>query len=270
MTIPLKSPKEIQIIKKGGKKLSQILVKLVKFTKVGTNLLEIENKANELILKAGMQPAFKLVPDYYWATCLNVNDSIVHGIPSDYQLKENDVLSIDIGAYYKGFNTDTCYSFRISKKQKALRLRSGQANVDEIDRFLAVGRHALEEAKKQVKEGNYVGYISQAIQNTIEGAGYNCARSLTGHGVGKDLHESPLIPCFLDKNVTSTPPLFQGMVLAIEIIYMQGSFDLIHNHKDGWTIRTKDGKISAVFEETVAITSNGLVVLTGLPRLSTG
>lgn len=266
MNIPLKTPQEIQIMTSGGKKLSRILSQLVKFTHVGTNLLDIEKKANELIAQEGAKPAFKRVKNYHWATCLNVNEGIVHGVPKDYQIKENDVLSIDIGIFDNGFNTDMCHSFKIRSRKERDEIR----NYDETDRFLAVGRQALEEAKKQVKAGNHVGDISQTIQNTIEGAGYNCARTLTGHGVGRLLHEPPLIPCILIENIASTPMLTVGMVLAIEIIYMQGNYDLVHDQKDKWTISTKDGKISAVFEETVAITSNGLVVLTGLPGLFSG
>jgi len=250
----IKTSKELQIMKEGGQKLSAILTELFDFAKEGINLLEIESKAVQLIKKSGGEPGFMKVPNYHWATCININDEIVHGVPKDYILKNQDVLNIDIGLFYKGLHSDmsgTVY-FR-DRKDK------------EIEKFLETGRKALKLAEKKARENNRIGHISQRIQQIIEKEGYNCARNLTGHGIGKNLHEEPMIPCILNKPINYTPILKQGMTLAIEVIYMQGEPDLVMNSKDGWTIKTKDGKISAVFEETVAVSKDEAVVLTKLP-----
>jgi methionyl aminopeptidase len=273
MSINIKTPNEIKIMQEGGIKLSRILKQLVSSTRVGTSLLDIEKLANELIIKEGGEAAFKRVPGYFWATCLNINEGIVHGVPFDYELKNNDLLSIDIGMFYKGFNTDTCVTIGIKQSafgnqpfDYAQGKQSAKSNkIDEIDKFLIAGRQALKAAKKEAQPGNFVGHISRKIQEIIEGKGYACARTLTGHGVGKLLHEEPLIPCFLDKDIRETPLLEENMVIAIEIIYCQGSSELVTEAKDGWTIKTKDGKMSGVLEETVALCKNGPLVLTELP-----
>lgn len=268
MNISIKSSKEIQIMKQGGEKLSQILTNLIQSIKPGTNLLEIEKRALQLIKVAGGEPAFARVPGYHWATCLNINEEIVHGIPKDYQIREGDVVNVDIGLYYQEFNTDMSTTIKVQNStclpaRQELKVQSDK----EIDLFLATGRRALEEAKKQAIPGNRVGHISKKIQEIIESAGFNCARNLTGHGIGKKLHEPPAIPCLLDRKLSETPLLKEGMTLAIEVIYTQGKPDLIVG-PDRWTIKTKDGKISAVFEETIAVTKNEPLVLTELPLLS--
>jgi len=197
MKIPLKSPEEIKIMQEGGRKLSAVLRQLVEMAKPGVTLADVEKRAQDLIKKTGGVPGFARVAGYKWATCINVNDGIVHGIPDETEIKEGDVVSVDIGLFYKGLNTDTCrtvYAQSLSQKPKA----KSQKHED-INLFLKTGKQALEEAIKQAKVGNRVGHISRAIQKRIEGAGYSSVRNLTGHGVGKKLHEPPQIPCFLDK-----------------------------------------------------------------------
>jgi len=254
MEIPIKTNQQIELMKQGGSKLSQILFSLVKMVKVGTNIVDIEAKANQLIRKAGGQPAFKRVPGYHWATCININDGIVHGIPKDYLIKDQDLVSIDIGMFYQGFNTDMCYAFQVGSHD--------QATTD----FLKAGKKALTAVNALAKPLNYIGHLSQKTQEIIEGHGYNCARSLTGHGVGLKLHEPPSIPCFLNGEVSQTPMIKAGMTLAIEIIYTQGEPDLVVDDQDKWTIRTKDGKMATVFENTIAVLENGPLVLTPLPN----
>ena len=262
MTIPLKSQQDIKKIKAGGEKLSSVLTALVAATKAGTNVLDIEKKAVQLIKLKGGVPGFMKVPYYKWATCININEGIVHGVPRNYVIKLGDVVSIDIGMYYQGFHTDMCYTFQVKNPKSSINSKKNK----EAAKFLAAGKLALKEAIKQAKPGNRVGNISQKINEVISGAGYNVALNLTGHGVGKKLHEPPAIPCFLIKPIKETPLLKPGMVLAIEIIYCQGKPDLIIDQIDGWTIKTKDGKISAVFEETIALLSDGSLVLTKLPK----
>jgi len=249
MNIPLKTSEEIRIMRQGGEKLSQILEKLVRFTRPGVKLIEIEKLAWSLIEKTGGKPGFALVPGYNWATCININDGIVHGIPDQKEIKDGDVVSIDIGIFYKGLNTDMCRSFQVGKKDPG------------TDKFLKTGKKALKQAIKQAKVGNRIGHISKAIQDTIEGAGFTCIRNLTGHGVGKKLHEPPQIPCFLDKKIKETPLIEKGMTLAIEVIYALGSHTN-YTKIDNWTIATSDGKISTVFEKTIAVINDGSLILT--------
>ena len=269
MTTLVKTNKEIQIMKDGGKKLAHIFTKLSQLIKVGTNLLDIEKKAVQLIKAEGGEPAFARVPGYHWATCLNVNEEIVHGIPKDYKIKDSDLVNLDMGLYYQGFNTDmsaTFYVENLNTPPRCLKRLLGDGGKKKtINRFLEAGKKALKEAKKQARAGNRVGNISLKIQEIIEAFGFNCARNLTGHGIGKKLHEPPNIPCFLKKGLNKTQLLRTGMALAIEVIYTQGRPDLIVDPKDKWTIKTQDGKISAVFEETVVVTKDLPLVLTRLP-----
>ena len=135
-------------------------------------------------------------------------------------------------------------------------------NSDEIDRFLKVGKRALDEAIKVARPGNRVGNISKTIQDIVEGGGYSVVRALIGHGVGKQLHEDPEIPGFLNKKIEKTPLLKKGMTIAIEVIYNMGNYKVSYLNNDGWTITTEDGSISGLFEKTVAITDNEPLVLT--------
>ncbi len=256
MKIPIKTPQQIQIMKQGGYKLGRILGQLVKMAQPGVNLLDIEKKAMVLIKKTGGEAGFARVPNYHWATCLNINEEIVHGVPKDYLLKSGDVLNIDIGLYYRGFNTDMSSTIYIKNpRHPELVSRS-------IKKFLSTGKKALQEAIKQAQPGNRVGHISQKIQEIIEGAGYSCARTLTGHGIGKQLHQPPSIPCFLRDSIEETPILKEKMALAIEVIYCLGKPELVIDPQDRWTIRTKDGRLTAVFEKTIAVTEKGPVIIT--------
>jgi methionyl aminopeptidase len=262
MKIPRKTPSQIKIMQKGGQKLSSILAQLLQLAKPGINLLKIEKKAIQLIKESGGEPAFARVPGYHWATCLNVNEEIVHGVPRDYLLKPGDVLNIDIGLYYQGFNTDMSTTFLVSAKDTS---EVKSANTSEVDVFLAAGKQALKKAVEVAKPGNRVGNISQKIQEIIEESDYSVARNLTGHGIGKELHEPPSIPGFVQQSIDQTAILKPGMTVAIEVIYCQGKPDLVLDPQDKWTFRTKDGKISAVFEETIALKKDGSLILTRLP-----
>jgi len=269
--IILKSKKEIEIMQEGGGKLGNTLNKLIQSIKVGTNLLDVEKKARQMLMDTGGEPGFARVPNYKWATCLNVNEGIVHGVPKDYSLKEGDVLSIDIGLFYKGFNSDMCATILVeapNNKHPASPAGGQITNKKEIDEFLDTGKRALREAIKEAKPGNRVGHISKKIEDIIEGNGYSSARNLTGHGIGRKLHEDPSIPCFLGKRIENTLKLKSGTTIAIEVIYAQGEPDLEVSQKDGWTIETKDKKLSGMFEQSVAVTKRGVEILTPLPLLS--
>jgi len=247
--IKIKTPEEIQIMREGGKKLSRVKNALALATKSGVTALDIENLAAKLIKEEGAEGSFNKVPGYHWLTCISVNSGLVHGIPTkDLVFKDGDKVSIDVGLYYKGFHLDTSISVGINLSP-------------ENKKFLSIGPIALERAISAAKAGNYIFDISEAIESTIEGAGYATIKALVGHGVGRELHEDPQIPCFVPGRITDSPKILPGMVLAIEVMYAAGS-DKVQILEDGWTIAMRDGKMSGLFEESVAITEKGHLVLT--------
>jgi methionyl aminopeptidase len=254
--IKYKTPEEIEIMRVGGKMLAEVMWEVIDFIKPGVSEREIDALADRLIMQKGGEAGFKMVDGYKYATCLSTNNVVVHGIPTDYKLREGDIIGIDCGVFYKGFNTDMSHSVRVRDP------KNKQNKKDEIDKFLDVGEKALNEAIKMAKPGNRIGHISKTIQEIVEGEGYSVVRSLIGHGVGKKLHEDPEIPGFLDGKIEKTAEIKPGMTIAIEIIYNMGGFEVAFYNKDGWTIGTADGSLSGLFERTVAITKNGYEVLT--------
>ncbi len=247
--IRIKTNEEMEIMAEGGAKLGRVKNALAAAVKKGITALDIENLAMKLIEKEGAEPSFNKVPNYYWATCINLNEGIVHGIPTkEMVFKDGDVVKIDVGIYLKGFHTDTSISVGINPSP-------------ENKRFLYTGQKALQRAIKAVAVGKHIFDISKAIEDTIEEAGYSTIKALVGHGVGRSLHEDPQIPCFVPGGIEESPEIEEGMTLAIEVMYAAGS-DKVEILEDGWTIAMRDGKMSGLFEETVAVTSKGVKVLT--------
>jgi methionyl aminopeptidase len=245
----LKTPHEIEIMAEGGAKLARVKNALKEKVAVGITAFDIEKLANELIKKEGAEASFKKVPGYSWATCISVNAGLVHGIPKPGMIfKKGDLVSIDVGIYYKGFHTDTSITVGIDLDPQT-------------QKFLDTGREALKKSIAQVKVGKHIWDISGAMEEVIEGGGYSAIRSLVGHGVGRELHEEPQIPCFVPGDIQESPKIVPGMVLAVEVMYALGS-NKTEVLEDGWTIAMADGKISALFEETVAVTDKGPRVLT--------
>jgi methionyl aminopeptidase len=251
--ITIKSKREIEIMSEGGKILRKILNTILENLKPGVTTLALDQLAEKKILEFGGRPSFKMVPGYRWSTCITLNDEVVHGIPGDRKISDGDVVGVDIGIYYQGFHTDMAETVLVGGQKSQKR--------NEKSKFLEVGRKALEKAIAKAKPGNYLGEISKTIEENIKKAGFSPVYSLTGHGIGRKLHEEPQIPCFLEGEIENTPLLKKGMTLAIEVIYNLGSPEVVLSC-DGWTIKTKDGKISALFEETVAIVDSGFLVLT--------
>ncbi len=254
--IDIKTAEEIKIMAEGGRILADVLFEVLKFAKVGVSELELDGIAEKLILEKGGEPGFKKVKGYNYTICISTNDVVVHGIPTKYKLKEGDVVGIDCGVYYKGFHTDMAQTVRVQKSK----IKSQKP--DEIDRFLQVGEKAMWEGIKVAREGNRVGDISKAIQDIVERQGYSIVKSLVGHGVGRQLHEYPEIPGFLDKSIEKTPKLKYGMTIAIETIYNMGKSDVVYPGNDSWTIKSKDGSLSGLFERTIAVVKEGPVILT--------
>ncbi|MDO8551602.1 MAG: type I methionyl aminopeptidase [bacterium] len=248
--IQLKKAADVETMRQGGKRLRLVLEKVLKGVQPGVTKASLEEIAETEIQKQGGKPSFKMVPGYRWATCITINDEVVHGIPNDRIIEDGDIVGVDVGIYFKGFNTDL-----------ATTVVAGKNVNSETKRFLKIGEAALGAAIDKVRPGNFVGDISQTIQERIEVAGFSPVKVLTGHGVGRKLHEPPSIPNFLRGERRETPKLKEGMVLAIEVIYNLGSEKVVLED-DGWTISTQDGKISGLFEETVAVIKDGPLILT--------
>lgn len=254
--IHIQSSEEIEIMREGGSRLGTILEELLRFSKPGVSLLDIEALADKRIVESGCTASFKTVTGYKWATCLCVNEVVVHGIPTAYVLKEGDVLTIDIGLIYKGFHTDTAWTKIVTHESE------DSPKYEDKKRFLATGKLALERAIEQAKVGNRIGHISKVVQETIEGAGYSIVKSLVGHGVGHELHEEPQVPNYQRGSVDNTFPLKEGMTIAIEPIYAMGRGEIVYENNDGWTLASRDRSLTSVFEHSVAITRDGPIVLT--------
>ncbi|MCL5746735.1 MAG: type I methionyl aminopeptidase [Patescibacteria group bacterium] len=255
--IKIKNEEQIKIMSISGHILAESLFEVVKHVKPGATEIELDELAEKLILEKGGEPGFKKVPGYHNTICISTNDVVVHGVPTNYKLKEGDVVGIDCGVFYKGFHSDMSETVRVKPQTSNLKPQK-----DGVDKFLETGKRALEEGIKAAKPGNHVGDISKTIQDIVERQGYSVVRSLVGHGVGKELHEDPEIPGYLVEPVNKTPVLKVGMTIAIEVIYNMGKSDVVYGNNDGWTIKTEDGRLSGLFERTVAITKNGPVILT--------
>ena len=232
----------------GGQNLSKIKEQLIRAVSVGVTPLALDALADQIIAKVGDYPSFKTVRGYHHATCINVNSAVVHGIPNSRPFKPSDLVTIDVGLVHKGWHLDTSVTVQIPPI------------LPKIDAFLAAGRLSDQKAIEVAQPGASIYQVSQVMQKIIEDAGYNVIRDLTGHGIGKHLHEDPHIPCYADptyKNVFLKP----GQAYAIEVMYAMGDYRL-RLGDDGWTLSTADGSLSAMFEETVFITDNGQAILT--------
>jgi len=243
--ITYKTHEEIEIMKLGGKIAKNALDLALNLSEEGVSLLDINNQVDKFISQNKASASFKRVEGYNFATCINVNEGLVHGIPNKYILKKGDLVKIDLGVYFQGFNTDTSATKEIGTNNES--------------KFIKAGVDCVNAAIEQCLVGNRLGDISFAMQKTIESAGYTVSRSLVGHGIGRELHEEPLIPPYGKKGTGLL--LKEGLVFAIEIIYQKGSHQ-IKPLEDGWTLVTKDGSLAGLHEHTVAITKNGPIVLT--------
>ncbi len=243
--ITFKTQEQIEIMKVGGNISSNCLKLALNMAEAGVSLKEIDSAVEDFILKNKAKPSFKTVPGYRFSTCININEGLVHGIPNEYIIKKGDLVKIDLGVLYGGFHTDTSGTKEI------------ETNIE--SKFLEAGQICIENAIQNCQIGNKLGDVSYAMQHSIESRGFSVSKSLVGHGIGKELHEDPLVPPYGKPGTGIT--LKEGLVLAIEIIYQKGSHQL-KTLDDGWTIVTKDGSLGALWEHTVAITRKGPVVLT--------
>jgi methionyl aminopeptidase len=248
MNIAIKTETELSIMRIGGRKLAEIVNQLIPLISVRHSGRDVEKKAQELIFEAGGQPSFSVADRRYpYATCLSINDAIVHGLPQDKVFKKGQVVGLDIGLYYQGFHLDTATTIGIGKTPA------------DVQHLLAATRKSLELAIQEVQPGRHLGIIGNTIQNYIEKQGFSVIRQLTGHGIGRNLHEKPVVANFGQPN--DGPIMMPGMVLAIEPMVSAGDW-LVYVDQDGWTVRIKDGSYGAHFEHTIAVTVDGCEVLT--------
>jgi len=251
--IHIKNQKEIEVMKKGGHMLAVALGEALAAVMPGVTEGELDKITENSVRLQGGEPGFMKVPGYFHTICTATNEVIVHGIPGSYALKKGDVICIDAGVYYKGLHTDMADTVVAG---------GDMATTPEIRKFLEVGKKALWEGIEQAKAGNRVGHISKIIQEIVEGSGYSVVKTLVGHGVGKELHEEPEVPGFLSKKIERTPELKEGMTIAVEVIYAMGGDTVVYANDDGWTIKTADDSLSAVFERSILITNGDPIVLT--------
>jgi methionyl aminopeptidase len=245
----LKSESEFKIMSEGGLILAKVKNQLAEKAAVGVSAYDIDQLAEQLILAAGAKPSFKMVKGYKWTTCINVNDGVVHGIPKKSLIfKSGDLVSIDVGVYYKGFHTDTSVSVGL--------------NVDKNKKkFLQVGLNALNNAIEKARPGARIYDISEAMELELTKNKLSPIKVLVGHGIGRDLHEDPQIPCFRAQRRLDSLEIPVGAAIAIEVMYSEGNGE-VSLENDGWTISSSDGTITGLFEDTVFVTENGPKILT--------
>lgn len=249
--IDYKNEEELLLMREGGAKLKKVVARLLSEIKVGQTTEEIDKRAEELIKKEGGESSFKKVKGYNWSTCLTINEQVVHTPPSKRQIKEGDILTVDIGMYYRGFHTDYAITIQIGEKKDK-----------EKEKFLEVGRQTLNLAINEAKVGNKIADISAVIEKEIGKAGFFVMKELTGHGVGHKLHEDPFIPGFVDRPKEKSPTIRPGLAIAIEVIYSQGTSEIKYEAGNDWSIISADRSLTACFEHTVAISKKGTLILT--------
>ena len=239
---------KLEAMRHGGKINGQVMRKLFETAVPGVGLKELDTLAEELVKKENAVSSFKDYDGFPASICTNINNGLIHGLPTDYKLKMGDTLTIDQGVYFGGFHTDHACSILV-----------GDDDDREISTFLNVGKEALVKAIEQAKVGNKVGDISNAMQTVIEKAGYFVVKSYVGHGVGIKLHESPQIPCQGKPDTGSK--LTDSQTLAIEVMYTSNKSHLSIS-SDGWTVEAKDAKFAGLFEKTIMVRRNKPIVLT--------
>lgn len=252
--ISIKSQSEINAMREGGRILAAVMDTLEKEIAPGKNTLELDKLAEELVFANGGEPAFKGYPgegkEPFPATiCASLNSEVVHGIPAENKImQDGDMIKIDIGMKYKGMFTDMARTFAVGKISP------------EAQKLIEATEKSFWQGVEKLKSGNFLSDYSKAAQKCAESAGFSVVRNLVGHGIGQELHEDPYIPNYYNKKYQDYR-LEAGMTLALEPMINEGGFETVLG-KDGWTFRTKDGKLNAHYENTILITEKGAEVLT--------
>jgi methionyl aminopeptidase len=255
--ILLKSPDEIALMRKANLIVAEILDELSAAVKPGIATDELDRLAEELTLRKGARPAFKGYKPhdvvYPKTLCVSVNDEIVHGIPSGRRLRLGDIVSLDFGVVYQGYYGDAARTMPVGKVS------------ERAERLMSATRAALYAGIEEARVGKRISDISRAVQQVAEGAGFSVVTDFAGHGIGRSLHEDPQVPNYVRRGMLN-PRLQEGMALAIEPMVNEGTADL-RILDDGWTAVTADGKLSAHFEHSIAITAEGPKILSELTNV---
>jgi len=246
--INIKTPEEIKIMRQAGKLLAEVIKKIVPLVQRDVSALELDKLAEKLILEAGAKPVFKGFKNYPATLCISINNEVVHGIPTQEKIfKDGDIVGLDCGLRYNGYCADMAVTVPVGKISR------------HAQKLIKVTQNSLLLAIKKIKPGIHLGDISWTIQNYVEKNGFSVVRELSGHGIGKELHEEPTI---LNFGQAGTGPILQeGMVLAIEPMVNAGDWR-VRTLGDGWTVVTADGGLSAHFEHTILVAKKGAEILT--------
>jgi len=245
--ISIRSRRELEAMKDACRISAQALQLAGSLIRPGITTAELDHEIRRFIESTGAKPSFLGYGGFPGTACISVNDEVIHGIPGTRMIREGDIVSVDVGAYYNGYHGDNAATF------------GAGAISPEAQALLDATRASLYEGINAAQPGNRVGDIGAAVQAYVEARGYSVVRQYVGHGVGTDLHEDPNVPNFGTPG--RGPRLMPGMTIAIEPMINQGTAD-VRTLKDKWTVVTADGKLSAHFEHTIAVTTSGPVILT--------
>ena len=243
----IKSDTELEYMRSAGKVVADTLAMIEKVIKPGITTAEIDKIAEEFILAQGAIPSFKGYGGFPGSICASVNDVVIHGIPNDTVLVEGDIISVDCGAILNGYHGDAARTFPVGSISK------------EAQHLIDVTKESFFKGIEKAVVGNRLTDISAAIQKHAESFGYSVVRDFVGHGIGTDMHEDPQVPNY--GTAGKGPKLVHGVVLAIEPMINMGNYK-VKIKPDGWTVVTSDGKLSAHYENTIAITNDGVEILT--------
>lgn len=248
--IILKSPEEIGKLRDANRIVAEAMARIGEMIAPGVTTADLERVATELILSRGARPAFPTVPGYHHTLCVGINEEVVHGIPSEKRvLNEGDLISVDCGVLLDGFFGDHAWTFPVGRVS------------EKVERIVAAGEKALMCGIEAARVDSRLGDLSAAVQASAEGAGFSVVRDYVGHGIGRDLHEDPQVPNF--GSAGTGMKLRHGLVLAIEPMLNEGTHE-VEVLSDGWTVVTRDRKLSVHFEHSVAILDEGPEILSRL------
>ena len=244
----IKNSEQLALMRHAGRITAEALLVAKEEIRPGVSTKEVDAKIRRFIEKCGATPSFLGYGGFPASACISVNDEVIHGIPSEKKiLREGDIVKIDVGARYRGYNGDSARTFPVGKVS------------DEALRLIEVTKNSFYEAMKVLKAGVRLGDVGYAVESFVISNGFTVVRDYVGHGVGKDLHEEPEIPNYGTQG--RGPRLYADMTVAIEPMVNQGTHE-VKVKKDGWTVLTRDGKLSAHYENTVAITDSEPILLT--------
>ncbi len=246
--IIVKNSEQLALMKKAGAITAEALLVAREAVKPGVSTKEIDTKIRHFIERCGAKPSFLGYGGFPGSACISVNNEVIHGIPSERTiLNEGDIVKIDVGAHFRGFNGDSARTFAVGRIS------------DEAQRLIDVTERSFFEAMKFAKAGNRIGDIGFAVENFVISNGFSVVRDYVGHGVGANLHEDPEVPNF--GRAGRGPRLYSGMTLAVEPMVNQGRAD-VKVMSDGWTVITSDGLLSAHYENSIAVTETDPIILT--------